>query len=101
MESKLISDQINVIEIKMNFMNNENTDQTIPWAPEPIALRFWYRFKIVNLVSPTSTVWNICCCWTLGVDGSAVDTTGASVGEIVAAAWPEAIHIIISGENNI
>lgn len=36
------------------------THQTIPWAPEPIGLRFWYLFKIVNFVSPTSTVYNVC-----------------------------------------
>ena len=33
-----------------------STYQTIPWAPDPMGLRFWYRFRMVNLVSPTSTV---------------------------------------------
>lgn len=31
-----------------------NTHQTIPWAPEPMGLRFWYRFSTVNVESPTS-----------------------------------------------
>jgi len=30
--------------------------QTMPCAPDPIGFKFWYRFKIVNFVSPTSTV---------------------------------------------
>jgi len=30
--------------------------QTMPCAPEPIGLMFWYRLRIVNVESPTSTV---------------------------------------------
>lgn len=32
------------------------THHTMPWAPEPMGFRFWYRLRIVNFVSPTSTV---------------------------------------------
>lgn len=33
------------------------TYHTIPCAPDPIGFKFWYRLCIVNLVSPTSTVY--------------------------------------------
>lgn len=46
-----------IIYRKTNKCNsNETTHQTIPWAPDPIGFKFWYRFRMVNLVSPTSTV---------------------------------------------
>ena len=42
--------------VPINVSSTSLTYQTIPWAPDPMGLRFWYRFRMVNLVSPTSTV---------------------------------------------
>lgn len=45
-----------IVQYKSQRITMKLYYQTIPWAPDPIGFRFWYLLRMVNLVSPTSTV---------------------------------------------
>lgn len=61
-------------EINTN-QDNYTAYHTTPWAPDPMAFRFWYLLRMVNLVSPTSTVWNMAIDFS-GLTGVTVISTG-------------------------